>query len=144
MSMLPTTFTRAQTARTYIKLREAFGLTDANPVNSPQASLAALAEIVEHANGASGFSLCEGFAWAEAVLMVRDEQAGSAPAIFDLESLTMECGSRELASWVIRLCGGVVQSDGRTYQDDGTGTPVRIVFKPDFFSEFLAAWSERA
>ena len=137
--MIPQTFTRAQTARRYLKIRESFGLTDANPVNSTQAASAALAEaIAEHSNT----GLAEVLALAEAVLSHRDFVAGASPAEYDIDSLADASGSRDLAVLAVKLCGGYVHN-GRHWIDDGVGEAVLVTFPVDLFSKHLAEWSER-
>lgn len=144
INMLNINSTRAEIARRYLAFRTAFGLnTDANPVTSEQAAKAALAEAVaEHASGANGLSLAEVFTLAEAVLQKRDDVAAGAPAEYDIDSLAVACGSRELAILAVKLCGAYVQN-GRHWIDDGVGDPVVVTFPEEFFRDFLSEWVVR-
>ncbi|MCK8462406.1 hypothetical protein MUY35_00915 [Aliiroseovarius sp. S1339] len=132
--MFPISTTRAQQARLYLHIRAGFGLSDQNPTNSTEAASAALAEAVSyHSNGVE-WSIAEIFALAEAVLAHRDDVAGDAPAIYDLDSLSTSVGSRDLSLLACKLCGAYIHAPNQ-WQDDGAGRPVAVTFPPDFPTE---------
>jgi len=143
--MLPIPVTRAQQARLYLRIRTSFDLSDENPTNSEEAAKAAIAEAISHHTNGIDFSLAEVFATADAVLLHRDKVACLAPAIYDLDSLSVSVGSRDLACLAIKLCGAHIRHPNR-WQDDGDGVsrPVLVDFPESFLTDFLCDWSERA
>ena len=129
--MIPVPTTKGQQARTYLRVRSCFGLSDDNPTNSIDAASAALAEAVAYYSNGVDSSLAEIFTLAENVLAYRDDVAGAAPATYDFESLSVAVGSRDLAFLAIKLCGAYLHGPG-VWQDDGAGRPVAVTFPNDW------------
>lgn len=142
--MLSIPATRAEVARRYLTIREAFGLTDDHPSNSEQAAKAGLAEAIATYSDGLNISLAEVFATAEAVLNHRDDVAGLNPAIYDLKSLSIAVGSPELALLTAKLCGAYSHHRAKWVDDgDGVSRPILVEFPPTFFTDYLQNWKER-
>lgn len=136
--------TRAEVARRYLTIREAYGLSDDHPTTSEQAAKAGLAEAIATYSDGLDFSLAEIFSVADAVSHHRDDVAGVNPAIYDLKSLSIAVGSPELALLVCKLNGGFSHYKAKWVDDgDGVSRPILVEFPESLFTDYLTEWKER-
>ncbi|MFN3723490.1 MAG: hypothetical protein ACK4VZ_10620 [Paracoccaceae bacterium] len=137
--MLYQSISRPARSKLYLAMLESIGVSQ--PDTPEEAALAALCETIAFMDP-SKFSFAEIFAAAEAVAFYRDECIFGQPVIYDLASLEAAFGS-DLAVMALRL-NGATFDPARKRWSDGPHPKMTITFPPDFFSNFLKNWADRA
>ena len=81
--------------------------------------------VAHHTDWANEFTLGELFGLADKLTLLRDEQAGSARAIYPVSELAERCGSKNMARVAVQLCGGFHQNG--VWIDEGTQNEAPVI-----------------